>query len=64
MENNQKIPLVSIYNRKPQKANFSVERLFLDITRALPPEVAYKTVTSTYESRGFFRRLFLSLIHI
>lgn len=54
----QKKPLISIFNRKPQEANFSVERLFHDVVAALPSDLDYISAISTFESRGIFRRFF------
>jgi len=49
---------VTLFNRKPLAAYYSVERLFQDVTRAFPPDIVWKSVTSRFESRGFFRRLY------
>lgn len=53
-----KKPVISIFNRRPQEANFSVERLFSDVIAALPSDLDYKCFVSTFKSRGLFRRLF------
>jgi len=49
---------VTFYHRKPQKNNYSVERLFNDIRKALPPEVQYKVAVSRFPSRGFWKRVY------
>ncbi|OGU16622.1 MAG: hypothetical protein A2076_02605 [Geobacteraceae bacterium GWC2_53_11] len=47
-----------MFNRKPQDANFSVERLFKDIVKAFPPNLIYNSYTSKFKSRGFWSRLY------
>ena len=54
----EKIPQISIFHRKPQEANFSIERLFCDIISSFPHNIAYKSITSRFESRGFLRRVY------
>jgi glycosyltransferase involved in cell wall biosynthesis len=49
---------VTFYHRRPQGANYSIERLFNDVQNALPPEVQYRVAISKFPSRGFWRRLY------
>ena len=55
------LPQVSLFFRKPQAGNISIERLFHYIIEELPPDFSYKVFNSTYTSRGLFRRLFNSI---
>lgn len=54
----QEKPTISIFKRKPQEANFSVERLFYDAIGAISSDYVCKSFNSRYESRGLFRRLY------
>ncbi|MHB1326349.1 MAG: glycosyltransferase family 4 protein [Thermoleophilia bacterium] len=49
---------VTFYHRRPQGANFSVERLFADVRRALPKSIDANLAVSRFASRGFFRRIY------
>lgn len=49
---------VTFYHRRPQGANYSIERLFNDVRNALPPEVQYKVALSKFPSRGFWKRVY------
>ena len=52
---------VTFYNRRPMATNFSVERVFLDIHTALPPDIQPRVVVARFESRGFLKRLYNTL---
>jgi len=49
---------VTFYQRRPQGANFSIERLFADVRQALPEGIEAKVAVSCFPSRGFFARLY------
>jgi glycosyltransferase involved in cell wall biosynthesis len=49
---------VVFYHRRPQGANYSIERLFNDVRDALPPEVKYEVALSKFPSRGFWKRIY------
>ena len=49
---------VTFFQRRPQGANFSIERLFRDIRAALPPGTDAKVAVSRFPSRGLFRRMY------
>jgi len=49
---------VTFYHRRPQGANFSIERIFADVRAAMPKEVEAKVAVSRYPSRGIWRRLY------
>jgi glycosyltransferase involved in cell wall biosynthesis len=49
---------VTFYQRCPQGANFSIERVFADIRRSLPDGVDATVAVSHFASRGFFRRIY------
>ena len=49
---------VTFYQRKPQEANYSIERLFDDVRKSLPSEVQCKVAISRFPSRGFLGRLY------
>ena len=49
---------ITFYQRKPQEANYSIERLFDDVRKSFPSEVQCKVAISRFPSRGFFRRLY------
>lgn len=49
---------VTFYHRKPQKNNYSVERLFDDIRNVFPSDVQYKVAVSRFPSRGFWKRVY------
>jgi glycosyltransferase involved in cell wall biosynthesis len=52
-------PKVVFFQRKPRSAgNFSVEIIFDDVRFRLSNQIALKTYYSTYESTGFFKRLY------
>jgi glycosyltransferase involved in cell wall biosynthesis len=47
---------VTYYQRRQQLANFSIERIFSDIRRALPDYIYTKIAVSRFPSRGFWKR--------
>ncbi len=49
---------VTFYQRKPQEANYSIERLFDDVRKSFSSEVQCKVAISRFPSRGFFKRLY------
>src|SRR5680860_117138 len=49
---------VTFFQRRPQGANFSIERLFTDIRAALPSGTDAKVAVSRFPSRGLFRRMY------
>lgn len=49
---------VTFFQRRPQRNNFSIERLFKDVREALPCDIEPKVAISRYPSRGIFKRLF------
>lgn len=49
---------VTLYQRRPQGANFSVERLFTDVRRSLPYGIDTTVAVSRYVSSGCFRRIY------
>jgi len=49
---------VTFYQRFPQGASFSVERLFADVRRALPEDIDAKVAVSRFPSRGFLGRIY------
>ncbi len=49
---------VTFYQRRPQGANFSVERLFATVRRALPDDIRAVVAVSRFPSRGFWGRLY------
>lgn len=49
---------VVFYQRRSQEANFSIERLFADIRRALPGGIETRLAVSRFPSRGFWGRLY------
>ena len=50
---------VTFYQRKPYlKNNFSIERVFDDIRKALPNNIKYKIAISSYDSRGIWARVY------
>lgn len=49
---------VIFHQRRPQGANFSIERLFADVRRALPEDIDAKVAVSRFASRGIFRRIY------
>lgn len=49
---------VTFYQRRPQGKNFSIERLFADVRKALPRDIDPTLAISRYPSRGFFKRLY------
>ena len=52
---------VVFFHRKPRPAfNFSVENLFKEIRKALPPSVDWEVKEAKFYSEGFFRRLYIS----
>lgn len=50
--------LVTFYQRRPQGANFSLERVFADVCGALPPGINARMAVSRFASRGVSRRIF------
>lgn len=49
---------VTLYLRRPQGANFSVERLFADVQRALPNDIDATVAVSRFASKGFWARIY------
>ncbi|MEN8251571.1 MAG: glycosyltransferase family 1 protein [Bacteroidota bacterium] len=49
---------VTLYQRRPQKDNYSIERLFDDIRKSFLSGVHCRVAVSKFPSRGFFRRLY------
>ena len=50
---------VTFYQRKPRSnRNFSVENYFSAVRSALPANINYTLSICTYESSGFFKRLY------
>jgi len=49
---------VTFFQRCPQSANFSIERLFVDVRHALPEGVDAKVAISRFPSRGPWRRIY------
>lgn len=49
---------VTFYQRHPQGANFSIERIFVDVRRALPEGIHAKVAVSRFPSRGFWGRIY------
>lgn len=58
MHNTNSNPQVSIFFRKPQSGNISIERLFNYIIEEFPTDFSYKEFISTYVSRGVYKRIF------
>jgi glycosyltransferase involved in cell wall biosynthesis len=49
---------VTFFHRRRQEANYSMERLFEDIRRALPNEFESKVAISRFRSRGLWGRVY------
>lgn len=49
---------VTFFQRRPQGANYSIERMFQSVRQALPETVKPRVAVSRFPSRGFFRRLY------
>ncbi len=49
---------LTLYQRCPQGANFSIERLFGDVRRSLPTSIDATLAVSRYPSRGMLRRIY------
>lgn len=49
---------VTFYQRRPQSGDFSIERLFNDIRKALPKNIHKEVKISHFHSKGFFRRVY------
>jgi glycosyltransferase involved in cell wall biosynthesis len=49
---------ITFYQRRPQDGNFSIERLFADVRRALPTGIETKVVVSRFPSRGLWGRVY------
>ena len=49
---------VTLYQRRPQGANFSIERLFADVRHSFPNDINVTVAVSRFASRGFFRRIY------
>lgn len=47
---------VTFYQRFPQGTSYSIERLFLDVRRALPASIDDRVAVSRFPSRGIWRR--------
>jgi glycosyltransferase involved in cell wall biosynthesis len=49
---------VTFFQRLPQRANFSIERLFADVRRVFPESIDAKVVVSRFPSRGLWGRVY------
>ncbi len=49
---------VTYYQRQPQDENFSLERFFADVRRALPVAVTARVAVSRFPSNGVFYRIY------
>jgi len=49
---------VTFYERRSQGGNFSIERTFADVRRALPAGIEANVAVSRYPSRGVLRRIY------
>jgi glycosyltransferase involved in cell wall biosynthesis len=49
---------ITYYQRRPQDGNFSIERLFADVRRALPDNIDEKIAVSRFPSMGFWGRVY------
>lgn len=49
---------VTLFQRRPQGSNFSIERVFADLRTALPDGVEAKVAISRFPSKGFFTRVY------
>lgn len=49
---------ITYYHRRPNTTNFSVERFFDDVRKALPANVQSRVVVARFASRGLLRRLY------
>lgn len=49
---------VTLFQRRPQGSNFSIERLFADVRRALPANVDATVAVCRFASRGIWRRAY------
>ena len=49
---------VTFFHRRPQGTNFSIERLFADVRKALPEDIEAEVAVSRFQSRGFCPRLY------
>ena len=49
---------VTFFQRCPQGANFSIERLFADVRRGLPENIDAKVAVCRFASRGILRRVY------
>ena len=55
---------VTYFFRKPSPHFHSIEELFFNIQKHLPSDFKYKNYFAKHESKGFFKRLFISLFAI
>ena len=49
---------VTFYQRRPQEANHSIERVFADVRQSLPNDIEAKVAVSRFVSKGLWRRVF------
>ena len=49
---------VTLYQRRPQGANYSVERLFTDVRTSFPPGIDARVAVCRFPSRGIWRRIY------
>lgn len=49
---------VTLYQRRPQGANFSIERLFATLRTAMPRDIDAKPAICRFPSRGVWRRIY------
>jgi len=52
---------LSFFFRKPSPVFHSIEEQFFAVQKELPEEIRYKTVFAKYHSKGFFKRLFITI---
>jgi glycosyltransferase involved in cell wall biosynthesis len=50
--------IVTYFQRRPQGGQFSIERVFDAVRKKLPSDVNCRVATSTFSSRGLFRRIY------
>jgi len=49
---------LTFFQRRPQHASFSIERLFADVRRSLSEDIDAKVAVSRFPSRGLWRRVY------
>jgi glycosyltransferase involved in cell wall biosynthesis len=48
---------VTFFYRRPQPGTHSIERVFEDVRKTLPPDIEHTSAVASFSSRGFWRRL-------